>query len=239
VSLRVLTHNLYIHANTRPALMRRHARALVAVLRERDVAIACLQEVPRSVASILVAQSTRHRVVVRPGPWPEEALVLLLHRDVVRAHRDVDAPAAANDGQFAACDLRLRGVAGALRLIHAHLDFYSATRRLQATELIERTLATANTQRVLACGDFNESPADSIHGRLLARGLEDVWSATHPERDWPGTFHGFKGLAGREVQIDWILSGGALTPRSCELLDDERLAFSDHLALIADFDLNS
>lgn len=238
MKLRVLTHNVFIHANAKPAALRRHARSLLAVLRERDVAIACLQEVPRRFASIVARESPAHVVVVRPGPWPEEALVALLRRDVVKRHRDVELRGADHGGQLAVLDLCLRDAPGTLRLVHAHLDFYSRDRRLRAADAIVALVASAPQRAMLACGDFNEAPApDAIHGRLEAHGLRDAWQIDGaPTRARRGTFHGFQGLSGDGVHIDWVLADGRLKPRSCELVDDARFAFSDHVPVLAEFE---
>ncbi|MBK6941890.1 MAG: endonuclease/exonuclease/phosphatase family protein [Planctomycetes bacterium] len=242
MKLRVLTHNVFITANARPAAWREHARALLAVVREHDVAIACLQEVPRRLAALVARECSTHVAVVRTGPWPEEALVALLRRDRVRGHRDVAMPVAAHDGQLALLDLALRGTPVPLRLMHAHLDFYSRERRLRAADAIVSAIGSAPRHALLACGDFNEpAAADAIHGRLHAAGLRDAWDtpaggAAGP-RTRPGTFHGFKGLDGPSVHIDWVLANDPLRAVSCDVVDHARLAFSDHVAVLAEFEL--
>lgn len=242
MNLRVLTHNVFITANARPAAWREHARSILAVVRERDVAIACLQEVPRRFAAIVARECSTHVAVVRAGPWPEEALVALLRRDRVRGHRDVAMQVEAHDGQLALLDLAVRDVRVPLRLMHAHLDFYSRERRLRATDAIVAAIASAPRHALLACGDFNEPPAaDAIHGRLHAHGLRDAWDAhdgaTASARSRPGTFHGFKGLDGPSVHIDWVLASEPLRAVSCDVVDDARLAFSDHVPVVAEFEL--
>ncbi len=235
--LRVLTHNVFIQANARPAALREHVRALMSLLREHDVTIACFQEVPRRFASILARESPTHAAVVRPGPWPEEALVALLRKDRVCAHRDVDVRIDAHEGQLAVLDLRLRAAPTRVRLMHAHLDFYSRERRVRAADAIVAGIRTAPDHAVLACGDFNEAAEpDAIHAVLRAHGLVDAWDTTGP-RERPGTFHGFKGLCGPSVHIDWVLASARLPARSCVVLDDRRLAFSDHLPVLAELDV--
>lgn len=242
MKLRVLTHNVFITANARPAAWREHARAILALVRERDVAIACLQEVPRRFASIIARECSTHVAVVRAGPWPEEALVALFARDRVRGHRDVSMPSATHDGQLAVHDLALRSTPVPLRLMHAHLDFYSRDRRLRAADAVVAAIESAPHHALLACGDFNEPPAaDAIHGRLRAAGLRDAWDsptggAAGP-RARPGTFHGFKGLDGPSVHIDWVLASDSLRALSCDVVDDARLAFSDHVPVLAEFEL--
>lgn len=132
-----------------------------------------------------------------------------------------------------------------LRVYNAHWDHESQPSRERSARLVLERIARDGSprDRVIVLGDFNVGPDNPAFRSLLSGGqvaLEDALEPRWPTRDWPGTFHGFRGDRSGE-RIDAILvSRSGWTVRAAGI--DERQYGgrwpSDHFAVWAIIERN-
>jgi hypothetical protein len=143
---------------------------------------------------------------------------------------------------YAEIDAKVRGKS--FRFITTHLDNeFEPIRQAQAAELLA---GPANTSLpVVLVGDFN-APADGTsptYTGLVASGLTDAWSATHPGD--PGFTWGQNELVNNPTstlsqRIDFVFTHGGITPKSMDVVGDTPadktpscLWPSDHAGIVA------
>jgi endonuclease/exonuclease/phosphatase family metal-dependent hydrolase len=125
-------------------------------------------------------------------------------------------------------------------LVNTHFDHQSQPSRERSASLVlERVRALDPALPVILTGDFNADARDNpVHAALTAPGaFADTWKALRKPEPEIGTFHDFKGLpvARGRGRIDWILTRGAVTPLTTEIVTDARGPQfpSDHFPVVA------
>ena len=101
-----------------------------------------------------------------------------------------------------------RGDGKRFYLLNTHLPYrdQDEAARVKGAKAIAAYLATLpDDAPVVLTGDFNTTPDSEVHA-VLARALQDAWTAAPRVEGSEATFHGFTGKAGR--RIDWIMVKG-------------------------------
>jgi endonuclease/exonuclease/phosphatase family metal-dependent hydrolase len=107
--------------------------------------------------------------------------------------------------------------------------------RLKSARLIvDRIRSIAGTSPVIVTGDFNAPAGGAVHVAMLAGGLRDSRDLAREKSGPEGTFHGFRGTAGRD-RIDWILVSPHWTVERNETIvfSDGGQFPSDHFPIVA------
>lgn len=132
-----------------------------------------------------------------------------------------------------------------LYVVNTHFDHEAAEARKRSAELLlERVRELNPALPIVLLGDFNAAAgADPVYDRLTGGdAFADTWRAAHRAEPLFGTFHDFRGTraAAGEPRIDWILTRGAVTTRSTEIItfarDDQYP--SDHFPVLARVELD-
>ena len=148
---------------------------------------------------------------------------------------------------WASVDIKHRGKT--YRFVTAHLEsFYEPVQWAQAGELLQGPTNTALP--VILAGDFNSDATTGMFAYqiLLSGGLSDAWSSTNGGSaglTWPLSDELPSVLLDPNQRIDLVLSRGAITAASSELLGEEAgdltpssFRPSDHAGLAASFVLH-
>lgn len=101
-----------------------------------------------------------------------------------------------------------RGDGKRFYLFNTHLPYrgQDEAARVKGANAIAAHLATLPVDiPVVLTGDFNTTPDSEVHA-VLARALQDAWTAAPRVEGSEATFHGFTGKADR--RIDWIMVKG-------------------------------
>lgn len=140
--------------------------------------------------------------------------------------------------------LRDRRTGRQLYVVNTHFDHEVAeARERSAALLLERVRELDPALPILLLGDFNAAAgASTVYDRLTGDGaFVDTWRAAGRTEPPFGTFHDFGGedAAAGEPRIDWILTHGAVTTRSTEIITFARHGQypSDHFPVFARVEL--
>lgn len=125
-----------------------------------------------------------------------------------------------------------------------HLDFDSAVQVAGADIILRRTERMAAARPIILTGDFNCTPSSACHAAFTcpqeipgepSRAFRNVLAPY-----FPGTFHGFKGGAGRRC-IDWILYCGDVVRNDASVIhfQADPVYPSDHYPVTAEFSCGS
>jgi endonuclease/exonuclease/phosphatase family metal-dependent hydrolase len=155
---------------------------------------------------------------------------------------------------------------GDVRVITAHLEYYSALQRMAQTTAL-RTIyadgyAHAQDGRVtkddgspfhtflrpkwtVITGDFNFEPDAAEHRCIVGPfddgtpPLFDAWRVAHPGAPNPATFCIYQktDASGAELHCDFIFVGGGLEPRVRDVRVDQETQASDHQPVIVTLDV--
>ena len=176
-------------------------------------------------------------------PWPADPSVRSMPRVLVEAL--VEAPF------------------GPLRVMTAHLEYYSALQRAAQVEALRRRHDEAcgqalagsadeavggpferlpQTVSAILTGDFNLRPEDALHGRLgegFADGrvppLDDVWQRLHPGEAQPPTLGVHDCHQSPDpFACDFIFASSDLRPRLRRVAVDARTEASDHQPMLVE-----
>lgn len=117
-----------------------------------------------------------------------------------------------------------------------HRDIDEAARVKCARLLATRIGLYEESLPIVLTGDFNAPAAGGAYA-LLTPMLSDAWLQAHPGQS-QGTFHGFRGKAGRD-RIDWILFRAPWKVKESTIVTshDGALYPSDHFPVLAVFEL--
>ena len=143
---------------------------------------------------------------------------------------------------WTSADIKHRGKT--YRFINAHLEsFYEPVQWAQASELVQ---GPANTELpIILAGDFNSDAATGgfSYQIITGAGFSDVWSFTNaaqPGFTWPLSDELPSVILNPNQRVDLILSRGALTASSSDLVGEENSDIttsgfrpSDHAGLFA------
>lgn len=150
---------------------------------------------------------------------------------------------------------------GPLRVMTTHLEYYSAGHREVQVETIRRVLQegraragqgaidgpgpfapAAETSSAIVTGDFNLTPDDALHARLLAPGadgapgLVDAWKALNPDAAHPFSFCLYDQTYKQPHCCDFVLLSADLRPRLSRIVYDTDTQVSDHQPVLVEFD---
>lgn len=150
---------------------------------------------------------------------------------------------------------------GPLRVMTTHLEYYSARHREVQVETIRRSLQegraragqgpidgpgpfapAAETSSTIVTGDFNLTPDDALHARLLAPaddgapGLVDAWMALNPDTAHPFSFCLYDQTYKQPHCCDFILLTPDLQPRLRRIVYDTDTQVSDHQPVMLELD---
>jgi endonuclease/exonuclease/phosphatase family metal-dependent hydrolase len=143
----------------------------------------------------------------------------------------------------AAAEVVVEAPFGPLRVMTAHLEYYSATHRgAQIDRLRELHVEGCAEHRpveelgsyesypraksAVICGDFNLKPDDPYHGRMLDGGFVDAWQTLNPGKPRQNTFHLHDGEP--PYCCDYIFVTPDLVPRLRSIRIDTETQASDH-----------
>jgi endonuclease/exonuclease/phosphatase family metal-dependent hydrolase len=196
---------------------------------------------PRRLGCMTFARSPIVHVRRHALPWPPDPDVPGMPRAVL------DTVVATPDGP--------------VRVLNAHLEYFSARQRLAQIERLRelqaealahaRTPAAAppdgpggvpfaplpHTPDTILAGDFNMLPGSNCHARLLAPGAHgtppwiDAWELARPGEPHAPTA-GLHGGAGAPFTFDYAFVSPALAPRVRALRIDAAATGSDHQPLL-------
>lgn len=132
-----------------------------------------------------------------------------------------------------------------LYVVNTHFDHELPAARVRSTELLlERIRELDPALPIVLLGDFNAAAvASPVYDRLTREGgFVDSWRVVHRAEPRFGTFHDFGGMSAAmgEPRIDWILTRGAVTPRSTEIITfvrDHQYP-SDHFPVLTRIELD-
>ena len=117
-----------------------------------------------------------------------------------------------------------------LLVINAHLDHESAPSRIKSIRQVAQFASHPPHDPTLVMGDFNVPPSDHDFHQTY----NGIWLDS--QFDLPGgTYHGFSGAEAGD-RIDYILHSADLVRVEVKILRD-RPCYSDHDAVVADFEL--
>lgn len=238
MQLTVLTLNLWnISEPLAPRMM-----ALEAGLKTLRPDIVCLQEVAvdprtRQRQSVFAAEACGLPHTVDDGQ------LSILSRFPIDRRNSVALPEIPDDEprQALLTDVRIGG--RPVLVVNTHLCWrveWLAERKTQVDVLLPAIERHGARDATILCGDFNDDP-DSPALRAVAGRLTDAFAACHPDepgltwvRQNPYVHH----TTERDQRIDYIFSTGALTPRECTVVFNDRNALaSDHYGVFAAFEL--
>ena len=152
----------------------------------------------------------------------------------------------------------IRTRAGDVRVITAHLEYYSATQRMAQVDALRTTYSDGHAharvtisdggpfhtylrpRETIITGDCNFEPDSPEHRRMLAPfadgtpSLDDAWRVAHPGASHPSTFKIYQKNAPTdpELHCDFIFVGAELRSRVEDLRVDGQTQASDHQPVI-------
>lgn len=254
-----------------PQRIARHARALA------DFDVLCLQEVARNFAALEGSSGEDQFVLLsqaldgyrgffvaavdlddgRGGrsEFGNAVFSRLPVRQVLRQLLPRPPDAAVPSMQRAALEAVVETTSGPLRIITAHLEYYSSRQRLAQVHALRALHAEACAQAraglppngdadgpfaprprpasALVCGDFNFRPGSIEHALLTspagldAPALVDAWSLCHPDDAHPATFRIFD-PEWSPYCCDFVFVSEDVAPRVADMAVDAGSQASDH-----------
>jgi endonuclease/exonuclease/phosphatase family metal-dependent hydrolase len=155
--------------------------------------------------------------------------VAILSRVPILETKRVPLPARFSLEPRVALDARLCVGAGApLRVIAVHSDVFGWSAKANAATLAELARSSVG-EGVVVAGDLNAVPTTAAVAALKGAGLLDIIGEHAEGPTFPGIF---------ERRIDYLFVDGPLASGVRKVRIDESRA-SDHLPVVADFDLSS
>jgi len=162
----------------------------------------------------------------------------------------------------AALEAVIQAPFGALRVVTAHLEYYSSGHRAAQIERLrelhcetnrenERSTASEDTEGPFAplphpesavvCGDFNMPPDDPLRSRFLEAFVDgtpkftDAWQFLHPGKAHPHTFRVHERKDGQSPYCcDYVFITEDLAPRLRSITVDSGNRASDHQPVIVE-----
>jgi endonuclease/exonuclease/phosphatase family metal-dependent hydrolase len=156
-----------------------------------------------------------------------------------------------------AIEAHITAPGGAIRVVTTHLEYYGVKRRAAQVEALRAIYAEGCAYAgvppvpgrdggpyesapvpapALICGDFNLTPSDPLHERLLSPfddgtpPLIDTWAATHPGHPRTPTFRIYEKEYEQQepYACDYIFASADLAPRIRRVDVDTQTQASDH-----------
>jgi endonuclease/exonuclease/phosphatase family metal-dependent hydrolase len=122
--------------------------------------------------------------------------------------------------------------------VNTHFDHQSQPAREKSATLVRQWAEQLQTKLpLLLVGDFNAAAeANKVYQLLVGPdGFTDTWTVAQKRGEAIGTFHNYRGVTRQGSRIDWILTRGAVTTVSTEVVTYARDGQypSDHFPVAA------